>query len=149
MNQVEYAAISTSPWVERFNPNAIPIISSGTNAVDAAQLARIHDACRRIYTNRINVDQALKKLIIEASDNMYTSQLEYYLLPYANRPALEIPMHLKQAYDFINPTQLSENYNKMTAPTNFQDLIEKRFKKLRIAFDKPTQACNLTWKHNM
>jgi hypothetical protein len=42
MNQVEYAAISASPWVEPFNPNVIPIIPAGTNAVDAAQLERMH-----------------------------------------------------------------------------------------------------------
>jgi hypothetical protein len=55
MTQVEYAAISASPWVETFNTNAITI---------------------------------------------------------------------------INPTQLAENYNKMTAPINFQDPIEKLFKKI-------------------
>jgi hypothetical protein len=60
MSQVEYAAVSASPWLEPFNPNAIPIIPPGTNAVDAAQLARIHAECLRIYTNHINVDQALK-----------------------------------------------------------------------------------------
>jgi hypothetical protein len=76
MAQVEYAVISASPWVEHFNPNAIPIIPPGTNAVDASQLARMHAECCRIYANRINVDQALKKLILEAYDNMYTSQLE-------------------------------------------------------------------------
>jgi hypothetical protein len=38
MTQVEYAAISASPWVEPFNPNTIPIIPPGTNAVDAANL---------------------------------------------------------------------------------------------------------------
>jgi formylmethanofuran dehydrogenase subunit A len=108
MTQVEYATISASPWVEPFNPNAVPIIPPGTNTVDAAQLARMHAECRRIYTNRINVEQALKKLILEAYDNMYTSQLEYYLLQYANRSALEILMHLKQTYGFINPTQLAE-----------------------------------------
>jgi hypothetical protein len=79
----------------------------------------MHAECRRIYTNRINVDQALKKLILEACYNMYTSQLEDYLLQYANRSALEILMHLKQTYGFINPTQLADNYNKMTAPINF------------------------------
>jgi hypothetical protein len=42
MSQVEYAAVSASPWVEPFNPNAICIIPTGTNAVDAAQLARMH-----------------------------------------------------------------------------------------------------------
>jgi hypothetical protein len=39
-------------------------------------------------------------------------------------------MHLKQTYGFINPTQLAENYNKMTAPINFQDPIETLFKKI-------------------
>jgi hypothetical protein len=130
MTQVEYAAISASPWVDPFNPNAIPIIAAGTNAVDSAQLARMHDECRRIYTNRINVEQALKTLILEAYDNMDTSQLEYYLLQYATRSSIEILMHLKQTYGFINATQLAENYNKMTAPINFQDPIETLFKKI-------------------
>jgi hypothetical protein len=39
-------------------------------------------------------------------------------------------MHLKQTYGFINPTQLTENYNKMSAPINFQDPIETLFKQL-------------------
>jgi hypothetical protein len=130
MTQVEYAAISASPWVEPFNPNAIPIIPPGTNAVDAAQLARMHAECQRIYTNIINVDQALKILILEAYYNMYNSQLEDYLLQYANLSALEILMHLKQTYGFINPTQLAEIYNKVTAPIDFQDPIETLFKKI-------------------
>jgi hypothetical protein len=98
--------------------------------VDAAQLARIHAECSRIYKNRINVDQALKKLILEAYNNMYTSQIEDYLLQYANRSALDIIVHLKQTYGFINPTQLPENYNKMTAPINFQDPIETILKQI-------------------
>jgi hypothetical protein len=70
MTQVEYASISESPWVESLNTNAIQITPPGTNAVDAAQLARMHAESCRIYTNRINVDQELKKLILEAYDNM-------------------------------------------------------------------------------
>jgi hypothetical protein len=128
MNQVEYASISTPPWVEPYNPNTIPIIPPVTTAVDAAQIARMHAECRRIYTSCINLDQALKKLILEAYDNMYTSQLEDYLLQYANRSALEILMHLKQTYGCINITQLAESYNKMTVPINFQDPIETLFK---------------------
>jgi hypothetical protein len=42
MTQVEYAAISTTPWVEPFNPGTIPIIPPDTKAVDAAQIARTH-----------------------------------------------------------------------------------------------------------
>jgi hypothetical protein len=79
MTQVEYAKISTSPWLEPNNPNMGPIIPPVVIAVDAAQIARMHAECRRIYTNRINVDQKLKKLILEAYDNMHPSQLEDYL----------------------------------------------------------------------
>jgi hypothetical protein len=61
---------------------------------------------------------------------MYTYHIEDYLLQYANRSALEILMHLKQTCGFINPTQLTENYNKMTAPINFQDPIETLFKQI-------------------
>jgi hypothetical protein len=123
MTQVEYAAISASPWVEPYNPNDIRIIPPGTNAVDAAQFACMHDDFRRIYTNRIKVDQALNRIILEAYDNMYKSQLEDYLLQYKNQSALEILMHLGKESGFINPTQLAENYNKMMAPINCQDPI--------------------------
>jgi hypothetical protein len=73
--------------------------------VDAAQITRMHDEIRRIYTNIINVDQELKRIILESYNSMYTSPLEDYLLQYANRSALEIIMHLKQIYGFINPRQ--------------------------------------------
>jgi hypothetical protein len=99
--------------------------------------------CRRCRTNCANARRvpphlhkpqqcraSTKKIILEAYDNMYTSQLEDYLLQYAKRSALEILMHLKQTYGFINPTQLAENYNKMTAPINFQDPIETLFKQI-------------------
>jgi hypothetical protein len=130
MTQVAYAAISATPWVEPLNTGASPIIPPDTNAVDTAQIARMHDEFRRIYTNIINVDQALKRTMLEAYDNMYTSQLEDCLFQYANISSLENLMHLKQTYGFINPTQLAENYNKMTAPINFQDPIETLFKQI-------------------
>jgi hypothetical protein len=62
MTQVDYAVISATPWVAPYNPGTIPIILTGTNIVDAAQIARMHDEFRRIYTNRINVDQALTNI---------------------------------------------------------------------------------------
>jgi hypothetical protein len=68
--------------------------------------------------------------MLEKYDNMYTSQLEDYLLQHANRSALEVLMHLKQNYGFINPTQITENYNNITAPINFQYPIETLFKQI-------------------
>jgi hypothetical protein len=73
MTQVEYVAISAAPWIEPFNPGTIPIIPEGTNTVDNAQIACMYDEFHRIYTNRINVDQALKCIMLEVYDNMYNS----------------------------------------------------------------------------
>jgi hypothetical protein len=66
--------------VELSNPGTIPIIPAGTNAVDAAQISRMHDEFCCIYKNRINLNQALKRIMLEAYNNMYTSQLYDYLL---------------------------------------------------------------------
>jgi hypothetical protein len=90
MTHVEYSAISAAPWAEPCNPGAPPGIEASTNAVDVAHIARLHDEFGRIHTNRVNGDQALKRIILEANDNMYTSQLEYCLLKYKNRLELEI-----------------------------------------------------------
>jgi hypothetical protein len=90
----------------------------------------MHDEFRRIYTNRINVDQVLKRIMLETYDKMHTSQLKDYILQYGNRSALEVIMHLKQTYGFIDPTQLAEHYNKMKAPINFQYPIETLFKQI-------------------
>jgi hypothetical protein len=49
MTQVEYAAISATPWVEPYNPNAIPIIPPGTNAMDAAQITRMRDELPHLH----------------------------------------------------------------------------------------------------
>jgi hypothetical protein len=104
MIQVEYADISATTWVNPFNHGTIPTIPACNNAVDADQIARMHDEFCCIYTHRINVDQALNIIILEAYGNMYRYQLEYYLLQYANRSALEVIKHLKQTYGVINHT---------------------------------------------
>jgi hypothetical protein len=92
------------------------------------------DEFRCIYTNMINVDQALKLIMLEAYDNTYTSQLEDYGLHYANRSVLEVLMNLKQTYGFINTTQIAENHNNMTEPISFQYPIETLFTQIEDGF---------------
>jgi hypothetical protein len=49
-------------------------------------------------------------------------------------------MNLKRTYGFIDTTQLAENYNKMTAPINFQDTIETLFTQIEDGV-RYTNAC--------
>jgi hypothetical protein len=57
-----------------------------------------------------------------AIDDVKTKTTHIFV-SYANHSALEFLMHLKTTHGFINPTQLADNYNKMTAPIIFQDPI--------------------------
>jgi hypothetical protein len=143
MTPMEYAVISATPWAEPRNPGPIPSIAHGTDPVDAAQLACLHDEFRRIHANLDNVEQALKRIILEAFDNMNTSQLENYLLQYANRPVLEMFLHLCTTYFFINPTQIVDNYNKMKATISLQELIQMLLKKLRMESGIEAQYVNI------
>jgi hypothetical protein len=77
---VEYAVISNMPWEDPHNPGPIPLVAHGTNPMGDAQLARLRDEFRHIHTSHANVGQNHKHIILEAYDNMYTSQLEDYLL---------------------------------------------------------------------
>jgi hypothetical protein len=116
MTQVEYSAISAMPWAEPYTHGSTPLITDGTNAVDASQIARLHDEFRLIHANSNNVDQPLERIILEAYDNMYTSQFKDYLRQYESRSALEILMHLIQTYAFINPTPQDDGHNQLSRP---------------------------------
>jgi hypothetical protein len=48
ITQVEYAFISATPWVEPFNPNAIPIIPSSHQAPMPWMQLKLH-ACMMIF----------------------------------------------------------------------------------------------------
>jgi hypothetical protein len=84
MTQIEYTVISGTPCVEPYDLGVITRIATGTDPVNTAQIVRIHDEFRPIHMTHVNVEQAIKCIILEALNNMYTSQLEDYILQYAN-----------------------------------------------------------------
>jgi hypothetical protein len=126
----EYASISYIPLSEPHDPCLIPILAHSTYPIDAAQLALLNNDLKHIFTNRVNVDQALKCLLLDAYDNMYTSELEDYLLQYTHRSAPEILGHLRTTYDSITPIHLADNCTKMTMSISFQDPNETLFKQI-------------------
>jgi hypothetical protein len=128
MNPIEYVVISKMPWAEPHNPGPNTLIAHGAYPMDATQLSHLHDELICIHTNHVDVYQFLKCIILEAYTNMYTSQLEDYLLQYANGSAIENLVHLHTTYASINPTQLVDYHNKMASPISFQYPIETLFK---------------------
>jgi hypothetical protein len=70
MTQVEYTGIIGTPWEEPYDPGTISLIATGTPPINAAQIVRLHDEFRCVHKTHVSVDQALKRIILEAYKNM-------------------------------------------------------------------------------
>jgi 6-pyruvoyl-tetrahydropterin synthase len=58
------------------------------------ELTRLHHEATQVYRTYHNVDQAIKKLIIEAFDDAYLNAISDDVVRYANCTSLDILTHL-------------------------------------------------------
>jgi hypothetical protein len=79
------------------------------------------------------VDQAIKKLIIEAFDNAYLNTLSDEIMGYENCMSLQLLTHLLTYYAIIAPTELTQNYERLNTPYDPNQTIETLFQQLQDA----------------
>jgi hypothetical protein len=78
-----------------------------------AETARVHREATQLYRTYHNVDQAVKKLIMEAIDDAYQNALSDEIVGYANCRSLQLLTHLLKYYSMIAPTELTQNYERL------------------------------------
>jgi hypothetical protein len=119
---------------------------AGTTAAVIAETTRLHCEATQVYRNCHNVDQAIKKLLIEAFDDAYVNALSDEIVGYANCASLQILTHLLTYYAMIAPTELSQNYERLNTPYRPNQLIETLFQQIQdarafaVAGDQPYGA---------
>jgi hypothetical protein len=86
-----------------------------------------------VYRTYHNVDQAIKKLLIEAFDDAYLNALSDEVVGYANCTSLDILTHLLTYYAMIAPTELTQNYERLNTPYDPNQPIEKLFQQIQDA----------------
>jgi hypothetical protein len=86
-----------------------------------------------VYRTYHNVDQAIKKLIIESFDDTYLNALSDEIVGYANCTSLQLLTHRLTYYAMIAPTELPPNYERLNTPYDPNQPIETLFQQIQDA----------------
>jgi hypothetical protein len=94
MTNEEYFAIAVDVFPVPAIPGPSAAVVAGMPAATIAEMTRLHREATQLYRNYHNVDQAIKKLIIESFDDTYLNALSDEILGYANCTSLQLLTHL-------------------------------------------------------
>jgi hypothetical protein len=96
-------------------------------------MTRLHKEATQVYRTYHNVDQAIKKLIIESFDNTSLNALSDEIVGYANCKSLQLLNHLLTYYAMIAPTELTHNYERLNGMYDPNQPIETLFQQIQGA----------------
>jgi hypothetical protein len=116
MTNEEYFAIAVDVFPIPNTPGPSAAFVAGMTASVIAETTRLHKEATQVYRTYHNIDQAIKKLIIESFDDAYIITLSDEIVSYANFTSLQLPTHLLTYYAMIAPTELTQNYERLNAP---------------------------------
>jgi hypothetical protein len=133
MTNEEYFAIAVDVFPVPVNHGPSAPVVAGMKVAVIAETTRLHREATQVYRTYNNVDQGIKKLLIEAFDDAYLNALSDKIVGYANCTSLQILTHLLTYYDMIAPTELAQNYERLNTPYDPNQLIETLFQQIQDA----------------
>jgi hypothetical protein len=134
MTNEEYFAVAVDVFPVPNNPGPSAAFVAGMMAAVLAETTRLHKEATQVYHTYHNVDQDIKKLIIESFDDTYLNALSDEIVGYANCTSLQLLTHLLTYYAMIAPTELTQNYERLNAPYNPNQPIEMLFQQIQDAW---------------
>jgi hypothetical protein len=108
MTNEEYFTIAVDVLPIPNNPGPSAVFVAGMTAAVIAETTRLHREATQVYHTYHNVDQAIKKLIIESFDDAYLNALSDEIVGYANCTSLQLLNHLLTYYAMIAPTEITQ-----------------------------------------
>jgi hypothetical protein len=133
MTNEEYFAIAVDVFPVPANPGPSAAVVAGRTAAVIAETTRLHREATQVYHTYHNVNQAIKKLIIESFDDTYLNALSDKIVGYANCTSLQLLTHFLTYYAMIVPTELTQNYERLNTPYDPNLPIESLFQQIQDA----------------
>jgi hypothetical protein len=135
MTNEEFFAIAVDVFPVPANPGPSASVVAGMTAAVITETTRLHREATQVLRTYHNVDQAIKKLIIEFFDDAYLNALSDEIVGYANCTSLQLLTHLLTYYAKIAPTELTQNYERLNTPYDPNQPIETLFQQIQDARD--------------
>jgi hypothetical protein len=133
MTNEEYLAVAVDVFPVPNNTGPSSAVVAGMTATVIAETTRSHKELTQVYRTYHNVDQAIKKLIIESFDDAYLNALSDKIMGYENCTSLKLLTHLLTYYAMIAPTELTQNYERLNALYDPNQPIETLFQQIQDA----------------
>jgi hypothetical protein len=133
MTNEEYFAIAVDVFPLPNIPGPSAAVVAGMTAAVIAETTRLHREATQVYRTYHNVDQAIKKLIIESFDDAYRNALSDEIVGDTNCTSLQLLTHLLTYYAMIAPTELTQNYERLNTPYNPNQPIKTLFQQIQDA----------------
>jgi hypothetical protein len=133
MTNEEYFAIAVDVVTVPNNPGPSSAVVVGMTAAVIAETTRLYKEATQVYCTYHNVDQAIKKLIIESFDHAYLNALSDEIVGYENCTSLQLLTHLLTYFSMIAPTKLTQNYERLNTPYDPNQPIEMLFQQIQDA----------------
>jgi hypothetical protein len=133
MTNEEYFPVAVDVFPVPNNPRPSAAVVAGMTAAVIAKTTRLHKEATQVYRTYHNVDQDIKKLIIELFDEAYLNAPSDKIVGYANCTSLQLLTHLLTYYAMIAPTELTQNSERLNAPYDPNQPIETLFQQIQDA----------------
>jgi hypothetical protein len=116
MTNDAYFSVATDVFTAPENPGAISVNPDNSTEARIAEANRAHTEATHIYGTYNNVDQAFKKLVIDAFEDQFLNALSEEVVGYANRTSIDLLTRLLTYCSMIAPTELNQNYERINMP---------------------------------
>jgi hypothetical protein len=133
MTAAEYFAVGTDVFLPPENPGPAATTVEVMTGVQIAEMVRLHTDATCIYRTYHNVDQAFKKMIINAFEDQHLNTLYDEIVDYENCTSLLLLTHLLKYYAIIAPTELTQNYERINTSYDPNQPIKNLFQQIQDA----------------
>ena len=132
ISDTDYNSVNNNVnFVAPVSPGLTPVHANGATAAQIAETNRIFSVDTTRFEVFQNTRTQLRNLILNAVPDKYTNSLKNKVTQYNNVTPLRLITYLTAKYGTVTESDLTANYDRMTAPWNPPTPIEVLFEQLK------------------